>query len=80
MFVGFIEGETYVKMEKLGKMKSLESGWERFFLFVNYLNGKGSFEQDERRHICVIKGGDDELWINPEKIYRSIMLHLDGGD
>ncbi len=47
---------------------------------MNYLNGKGSFEQDEGGHICVIKGGDDDLWINPEEIYRSITLHLDGGD
>jgi hypothetical protein len=80
MFVGFIEGGTYVKMKKPGKKKSLESSWEGPFLFVNYLNGKGSLEQDEGGHICVIKGRDDELWIDLEEIYRSIMLHLDGGD
>jgi hypothetical protein len=43
MFVGFIEGETYVKMKKLGKKKSLESSWEGPFLFVNYLDGKVFF-------------------------------------
>jgi hypothetical protein len=80
MFVGLIEGETYVKMGKPGKMKSLESGWEGPYLFVNYLDGKGSFKQDEGGRICVIKGGNDELWINPEETYRSITLHLDGGD
>jgi hypothetical protein len=28
MFVGFIEGDSYVKMKKLGKKKSLISSWE----------------------------------------------------
>jgi hypothetical protein len=28
MFVGFIEGESYVKMKKPGKKKSLVSSWK----------------------------------------------------
>jgi hypothetical protein len=55
MFAWFIEGETYVKMKKPRKKKSLISSWEGPFFFVNYLDGKGFLEQDEG-HICVIKG------------------------
>ncbi len=44
MFVGFIEGKTYVKMKKPRKKKSVESNWEGPFLFVNYLDGKVSLE------------------------------------
>jgi hypothetical protein len=56
MFTRLIERETYVKMIKLGKKKSLIFGWEGPFLFVNYLDEKGFLEQDEGGHICVIKG------------------------
>ncbi len=39
--MGFIEGETYVKMKKPRKKKSLASSWEGPFLFMKYLNNKG---------------------------------------
>jgi hypothetical protein len=32
MFVGFIEGESYVKMKKPGKKKPLVFSWERPFV------------------------------------------------
>lgn len=67
MFACFIEGDTYVKMKKLRKKKSLISSWEGPFLFVNYLDGKGFLEQDEGGRICVIKGQDGELWDRPKK-------------
>jgi hypothetical protein len=41
LFVGFIEGETYVKMKKPRKKKSLASSWEGPFLFMKYLDNKG---------------------------------------
>lgn len=66
MFTRFIEGETYVKMKKLGKQKSLISSWKRPILFVNYLDRKDFLKQDERGHICVIKGQDGELWDRPK--------------
>jgi len=34
---------------------------------VNYLDGKGFLEQDERGCICVIKGHDGELWDRPRR-------------
>jgi hypothetical protein len=41
MFVGFIEGETYVKMKKHGKKKSLESSWEGPFFFYELFRWEG---------------------------------------
>jgi hypothetical protein len=51
----------YVKMKKPGKKKSLVSSWERPFLFMNYLDGNGFMEQNERRKICVVKGKEEQL-------------------
>jgi hypothetical protein len=34
MFIRYKEGETYVKMKKLKKKKSLVSNWEGPFLFM----------------------------------------------
>jgi hypothetical protein len=47
---------------------------------VNYLDGKGSFEQDEGGCICVIKGWDDELWDQPQRDLQVYHVALDGGD
>ncbi len=42
-----------MKMEKLGKKKSLASSWEGPFLFVKYLNGNGFMDQDEGgKNLC----------------------------
>jgi hypothetical protein len=41
LFVGFTGGETYVKMKKPGKKKSLASSWEGPFLFMKYLDNNG---------------------------------------
>jgi len=74
--VGFIEGETYVKMKKLGKKKSLASSWEGLFLFMKYLDNNGFQEQDKGGIICVFKGKDENLWEDLEGICRSsIMYH-----
>jgi hypothetical protein len=51
----------HVKMKKLGKKSSLVSSWERPFLFVNYLDGNGFMEQDEKGRICVVKGKEEKL-------------------
>jgi hypothetical protein len=49
------------EMKKLGKKSSLVSSWERPFLFVNYLDGNGFMEQDEKGRICVVKGKEEKL-------------------
>ncbi len=67
LFVGFIEGETYVKMKKPRKKKSLASSWEGPFLFMKYLDNKGFQEQDEGGRICVLKGKDEKLWGRPRR-------------
>jgi hypothetical protein len=58
MFMGFKEEITLVKMNTLGKKKSLASSWEGPFLFVNYLEGNGFMDHHGGR-ICVIKGKND---------------------
>ncbi len=65
MFFGFREGETYVKMKKLGKKKSLVFNWEGFFLFVKYLDGNEYIDHDEGGRMCVIKGKEEQLWDIP---------------
>ncbi len=67
MFFGFAEGETYVKMKKPGKKKTLASSQEGPFLFMKYLDNNGFQEQDESGRICVIKGKDEKLWDKPKK-------------
>jgi hypothetical protein len=54
--LGLKEGVTYVKMNKAGKKKSLVSSWEGPFLFLNYLDGNGFMEQDEKGRMCFVKG------------------------
>jgi hypothetical protein len=54
--LGLKEGVTYVKMNKPGKKKSLVSSWEGPFLFLNYLDGNGFMEQDEKGRMCFVKG------------------------
>jgi hypothetical protein len=44
MFIGFVDGKTYVKMKKVGKKKSLASNWEGPFLFMKYLDGNRFLE------------------------------------
>jgi len=41
MFFGFAKGETYVKMKKPGKKKSLASNWEQPFLIMKYFDNNG---------------------------------------
>ncbi len=55
MFVGFIEGESYVKMKKPRKKKIISFQLGRALLFMKYPDGKGFLEQNERGRICVIK-------------------------
>ncbi len=62
MFLGLKEGVTYVKMNKLGKKKSLVSSWEGPFLFLNYLDGIEFMEQDEGERMCVVKSREEQLW------------------
>ncbi len=76
LFVGFTKGETYVKMKKLGKKKSLTSSWEGPFLFMKYLDNNGLQENDKGGKICVLKGKDENLWDKPKKgLQVSIMHH-----
>jgi hypothetical protein len=63
--LGFKEGVTYVKMKKPRKKKFLVFNWERPFLFLNYLDGNGFMEQDERGRMCVVKGKEEQLWDKP---------------
>jgi hypothetical protein len=65
--VGFTEGETYIKMKKLGKKESLASSWEGLFLFMKYLDNNEFQEQDEGGTICVLKGKDEKLWDRPKR-------------
>ncbi len=67
MSLGFIEGETYVKIKKPRKKKSLASIWENPFLFMKYLDNNGFQEQDEGGIICALKGKDEKLSDRPRK-------------
>jgi hypothetical protein len=71
MFLGFKEGEIFVKMKKLSKNKSLASSWEGPFIFVRYLDGQGFLQQDEGGRIYVVKGEDEKLWERP---WRDLQL------
>lgn len=66
MFLGFKEGETYMKMKKLGK-KSLASNQEGLFLFIKYLDGNGYMDQDEGSRICVVQDKEEQLWDKPRR-------------
>ncbi len=70
MFVGFIEGGSYVKMKKLEKNKSLISSWEGPFFFMKYPDWKGFLEHDEGGRICVINRKDDRLWDTPKRYFQ----------
>ncbi len=61
MFLGFKEGKTYVKMKKLGKKKLLAFQLGGPSLFVDYLDGKGSMDQNEGSRICVVKDKEKQL-------------------
>jgi hypothetical protein len=67
LFFSFVAGETYVKMKKLKKKKTLVSSWEGPFLFMKYLDNNGFREQDEGGRICVIKSKGEKLWDKPKK-------------
>ncbi len=54
-------------MKKPKKKRSLNSSWERPFLFVKYLDGNGLFDQNEGIRIYVIKGKDEQLCNCPKK-------------
>ncbi len=62
MFFGFVEGETYVKMKKLGKKKLVAFNQEGPFLIMKYLDNNGFKDWDEGGRIYVIKGKDEKLW------------------
>jgi uncharacterized protein YjhX (UPF0386 family) len=62
MFSGFKEGETFVKMKKPSKKKSVASCWEGPYLIIRYLDGHGFLEQDEGGKICVVKGKNEKMW------------------
>ncbi len=49
-------------MKKLGKKKVIEASQEGSYLFVGYVNGKEEVDYDERGHIYMIKGFDEDQW------------------
>jgi hypothetical protein len=71
MFLGFKEGETFIKRKKINKNKSLASSWEGPVIFVRYLDGHAFLQHDERGRIYVVKGEDEKLW---EKPWRDLQL------
>ncbi len=71
MFLGFKEGETYVKMKKHGKKKSLTSNQEGPFLFMKYLDGNGYFDQDEKGRIYVVKDKEEQL---QDRFWRDLQV------
>jgi hypothetical protein len=71
MFLGFKEGETFIKRENNNNNKSLASSWEGPFIFVRYLDGHGFLQHDERGRIYVVKGEDEKLWERP---WRDLQL------
>ncbi len=71
MFFGFIKGETYVKMKKIEKKKTLTSSQEGPFLCMKYLDNNGFQEQDEGGKICFMKGEDEKLW---DKLWRDLQI------
>jgi hypothetical protein len=70
--IRFKEGITYVKMKKPRKKKSLLSSWEGPYLFLNYLDGNGLMEQDERGKMYVVKSKEKQLWDRP---HRDLQLY-----
>lgn len=62
MFLRFKEGETFVKMKKPGKKKSIASSWEGPYLFIRYLDADGFLDQDEGGKICVVKSKNEKMW------------------
>ncbi len=62
--LGFKEGVTYVKMKKPTKKKSLVFNQERPLLFLNYLDGEGSWNKMNEEE-CVVKGKEEQLWDKP---------------
>jgi L-rhamnose mutarotase len=62
LFEGFEEGDTKVKMHKLGKKRNLMGSWEGPYDFVSNKDGKGCQEQDEGSTTCMIKDLDGKCW------------------
>ncbi len=62
MFVGFIEGESYVKMKKPRKKKSLVSSWEGPFFLWNIQMGKVFLSKMKEDAFVSWKQMDDRLW------------------
>jgi len=65
--VGFIEGETYLKMKEPKKKKSLASSWEGLFLFMKYLDNNEFLEQDKGGKIYALKRKDEKLLDIPKR-------------
>ncbi len=60
MFEGFEGDRMKVKMWKPGKKKFFASCWERHYVFVMYMDAKGSHDQDEGGKISIIKDLDEK--------------------
>jgi hypothetical protein len=75
MFLGLKEGVTYVKMEKLGKKKSLVSTWEGPFLFLNYFDDNGFMGQDEGVECVLLKARRNNFGTDLDEICSYSILH-----
>ncbi len=75
MFVKLKEDITYVEMEKPSRKISLAFSQEGLFVFVKYLDGNGSMEQDEGNIICVVKDKEEQLQDKPKRDYNCFTQH-----
>jgi len=71
-FEGFTTNAK-VKMDKLGKKRSLLSNWEGPYFFVEYKDDKGFQEQDHGSKMCILKDLKRQCW---EQSRKDLQLYL----
>jgi len=62
LFEGLVAGETMVKMKKPGKKRALTASWEGPYQFIGHTDGKGNFDFEEGRRMCIIQDVDGHQW------------------
>jgi hypothetical protein len=77
MFFGFAKGETYVKMKKPGKKKSLASNWEQPFLIMNISTTMGLRSRMKVIGSMLLRVRMKNCGIGLEGIFRFFILHLE---
>jgi len=51
-----------VKMKKPGKKRALTASWEGPYQFIGHTDGKGNFDFEEGRRMCIIQDADGHQW------------------